>query len=374
MIARRVAAVCATAGLLAVPTSLRAMDPPVRTVPSALGPTEPVSSELGYEGAPVAAIDATERTWVAYNNSPGHVSALAEVRLRFQDAGKTWSLPTIVAAGDGTYGVGTGGMAAETAAQGGRLWLATIRFRPTSTSTATDFSTSVRYRDPASGTWSTPAGLPAISATQTIGTGLHVRPDGTVMASAYGVPTGGTQYVARLYVRDAGTGAWSARSTVSLANRGVSEPTLVSLADDRLMMLFRSDGSPPYYSYIYSTISSDDGLTWSTPVRIVIHGSGLPSGMLLPSGEVVVCYRGFSEPANPPGAFPPRLTMLLADGTPTGDQVDVLGTQQRYLYGQIVRGPPGNPDRWIYSLEAPDGQSGGGAVVYSVPLRWAVRS
>lgn len=344
--------------------------------PDAAGEPAEVTDEIGYDAFPFAMRDAAGRAWVAYNHGSGHVSATGDVRVRFADPGDAWSNPTVITSGSGGYGVGVAGLAAETAEQGGGLWLATIRYQPTGSASATNYTTLIRYRDLATGAWSTPTTLaPAISATQTVGTGLLVRPDGTLLASAYGTPTGATFMVAKVYAYDPVSCSWAALSTVTLPSRHVQEPTLLTMADGRLLMLFRSDGSAPYYCYLYAAVSADGGQTWGAPYRIVTHGSGRPDGHLLPTGEIAVVYRGFTEPRNPPAAYPPRIAMLNAGGVATDSAIDVLGGQTaRYLYGSIVPGVPGEDDQWVYALEGVGGQDGQGAAVYSVPLRWVQRS
>ena len=343
------------------------------SVPVAAGPPVAVTTEVSYCAFPYAVVDATGRAWVAYSNSAGHVSATGDVRLRFADPGCTWSAPAVVTASSGGYGVGVGGFAAETAEQGGKLWLACVRNKPTSGSTAADYTTTVRSLDTATGLWTIAVTLPAIATGQTVGSGLLVRPDGTLLATAYGTPDGGTYTVAKVYAYDRAAGTWAALSTVSLTTRLVQEPTLLTMADGRLLMLFRSDGSAPYYSYIFSVVSADGGLTWGTPYVVAVHASGMPHGYVTPSGHIAVTYRGFTEPRNPAASYPPRIMMLNPDGTSTGDgAIDVLGGQTaRFLYGRIIAG---EPDQFIYSLEGPAGQSGAGAAIYSVPLEWVARS
>jgi hypothetical protein len=346
--------------------------------PDAVGPPDEVTDEIGYDAFVWATRDASGRAWAAYSHGSGHVTATGEVRLRHADPGEDWSTPTIMTAGSGGYGVGAAGLAAETGEQGGRLWLGLLRYQPTSSVTATGYTTSVRSRDLGSGEWSTPTVLPAAAAglVWNIGTGLLVCPDGTLLASAYGPPASGGYTVAKVYAYDRLACTWSVLSTVAITGRHAQEPTLVTMADGRLLMLIRSDATPPYYCRLYAAISADGGATWGTGAYvIVVHGSGLPNGYLLPTGEIAVTYRGFTEPRNPAPAYPPRIAMLDANGVATDSGIDVLGGQTaRYLYGSLIPGASEGITDWVYSIEGLGGQDGAGAAVYSVPLEWVARS
>lgn len=334
-------------------------------VPVAAGPPVAVTTEASYDAFPYAVPG-----WVAYSHGTGHVSATSDLRLRRIAAGKTWSAPTVVASGSDGYGTQTGGLALESTEQGGRLWLGVVRYKPTGPVTATEYTTTVRSLDAGTGLWSQPTALPAISTLQTIGTGLLVRPDGTLLAAAYGTPAGATYSIAKVYTYDRAAGTWSTLSTVSLASRHVQEPTLLTMADGRLLMLFRSDATAPYYCYIYATVSADGGATWGTPYWVVKHGSGMPHGYLAPDGSIAVTYRGFTEPQNPPAAYPPRVAMLNPDGTATSDgAIDVTpGITARYLYGRI------SDNQFVYAVEGAGGQTGQGAAIYSTPIEWVPRT
>lgn len=352
--------------------------PPVLHVPVAVGEPRAITTENTYSGFPDVAKDSTNRTWMSYRSGSNHAGPDGQVRVRFRDPGKAWSTPTTVAAPTSTHMFGTGGLVADAVEDGGRLWLGLLKAHSTGASTADDYTAHVIWRDPATGAWSAPMPLPTIAPGQTIMTGLYLH-DGELLATAYGRPAGAPQSVARVFAFNRSAATWSVRGTVAIPGRPATEPTLVTLADGRLLMLIRSDLSSPWYCYVFSATSSDAGATWTVPSmtsRVAQHATGLPAPYRLPSGEVAFTYRGFSEPKNPATHYPMRIGMLNPDGTPqqalTEQGHDVLsGDLRRFLYGGIVDGDTEGTSTAVFSLEVP---GGGAATVYELTLGWPERS
>lgn len=340
------------------------------------GAPEPISVGNAYDGFPDVHRDASGRLWCAYRTGSSHAGSDGKLVLRFRDPGAGWSDPEVVLAPGGGYAYGSGGVTSD----GTNLWLGAVKNHSTGPSTADDYSALVLSRPLSGGTWSSPVVLPAIVAGGTVMTSLYVH-GGEILATAYGIPTGASNYVARVYAYNASASTWSVRGTVSISGRHATEPTLVTLADGRLCMLIRSDTNQPYYSYIHASRSSDGGATWTTPQIVIQHGTGLPSGFRLPSDEIAVVYRGFSEAINPPLKWPLRVAVLDAGANPYGNPnsqgVDVLGGETaRFLYGGFVVGDEsGEADRLVYALEGPAGAGvTSSAVLYEAPVRWPIRS
>lgn len=365
--------------LLALAPFPAVSDPPVLHVPVPDGPVTAVTTENNYAAFPVAARDAAGRLWVAYRTGANHAGPDGSIRLRFRDAGEAWSTPEAFMAATATHVFGPAGMVADSEADGGRLWLAVMKAHSTSATTADDYSALVTSRDPATGVWSAPVTLPAIIAGGTVISGLHIH-NGELLATLYGKPAGAPKHLSRVYAYNRSTGVWSVRGSIAIANRDAVEPTLVTLANGNLLMLIRSDVSAPYYSYAHTSISTDNGATWSTPVIVVTHASGLMRGIRLASGEIAFVYRGSAEPVNPPSGNPLRIAVLNADGTAQQGSVesghDVLGGDPRFfLYGQLV--PDGDDHAsliWGAESAAGRGVPVGGATVYEMRLAWKVRS
>lgn len=347
------------------------------TVPQPAGEVVALTTESGYAAFPNTT-RAGVRRWLAYRYGPSHAGNGGGVRVRYADPGKAWSLPATITPTSSTYSYGPAGMDADAR---GRVYLGVARNQPTGTNTATDHSAWLTWLDPGSSTWAPRVRVPDVVAGFTVASSVLVDGD-RVLVTTYG--TSGVAVSAY----DPVAGIWSLLSSGLYAydsagnRRNTAEPTLTRLADGSLLMLLRSDGSPiantspvkHYNSYLYATRSTD-GRTWAAPWPIVTHATGMPNAETLPTGEVVVMFRGFSTPVGDPAAFPVRLAMLDAEGKParptTEQGHDVLAGEQagRMMYADLIEGIDAESPELVFALESREGSvTYGSSTVYSVPL------
>ncbi|WNQ09573.1 sialidase family protein [Paenibacillus aurantius] len=102
---------------------------------------------------------------------------------------------------------------------------------------------------------------------------ILVMPDGSLQGTMYGKYTTDSKYRV-LWVKSTDGGAnWSVVSTVAysttVGNEGFCEPVAIRAADNSLLVVMRTGGTSGGVSYpLYQTRSTNDGLTWSTPVPL----------------------------------------------------------------------------------------------------------
>lgn len=365
--------------------------------PVPTGEIRAITTEQTYAAFPQVDRSSAGTALVIYRVGLGHVAAGSTVRIRRQPTGANWwSDPVQIAAppaGTDFYW-NTGGIASESAAAGGRIWVGLIKAHKTSVNTADQYSAHLSWSDDDGLTWSSPLAMPVASTNRTILSGLLWLPDGTLLASVTHSSSGSVPKTTRVYASTNRGVTWTVRSVpdVDLGTRNADEPRLVPLSGGRLGLIIRSDGSliggsnPQkwYYSYLYSAISSDAGATWTEPAWAVWHGTGGPAPTLLPDGRVAIVHRGQSEPTNHSAddamLWPTRITVLDENmaalhgigGELALQQLDVVdGDPRRHLYGQLLLGAEGQPDRLVYSLEnsAPNSPHGT-ATVYEREIDW----
>ncbi len=356
------------------------------TVPVPISPVRAISTEHTYAAFPAAARSKLGTAIVAYRVGLGHVPAGGMVRVRRQPVGAAWwSAPiNVVAPAPNGSGWGTTGIAVEKT--GGRIWLGLRKYHRTSVTTTDQDSAHVIWSDDDGLTWSSPVALPTATLGDTFGAGMLWLPNGTLLATVYHGAT--IPRDVRVYASTDRGATWITRADVNLGTRTADEPGMVLLADGRVGMVLRSDGvpipgaDPPknYYAYMYTTVSADSGATWSTPVQAVWHGTGGPTLHLLADDRIAVVYRGQSEPVNTPvasqptrvGILGPDLTRLEAGGELLQQQIDVVsGDSRRHMYGQILPGWAGSPDRLVWSAEnTPQSSDYATATLYERELEW----
>lgn len=118
-------------------------------------------------------------------------------------------------------------------------------------------------------------------------------PDGRVLVGAYGMFGEDQRWSAMiLSTTDEGT-TWSVWGVINASNAvGASEPTFSRTRDGRLIAILR--GSPESAGLMQS-YSSDDGKTWTEPVRVqaptdTVKAAVEPSLVLQPNGVLVFAY------------------------------------------------------------------------------------
>lgn len=119
---------------------------------------------------------------------------------------------------------------------------------------------------------------------------ILLEPDGSLLATMYGVCEGDVRFRC-LLVRSVDDGAtWDYVSTIAydptVGTEGFGEPVMARVKDGSLLVLMRTGGFEP----IYQTRSTDDGRTWSAPQRLDVRSVD-PDLCLMRNG-VLACSFG----------------------------------------------------------------------------------
>lgn len=112
-------------------------------------------------------------------------------------------------------------------------------------------------------------------------------PDGSLLATIYGTQQGHKRYTSAVIRTDDGGRHWKHLSVIAhsdqVGREGFCEPALVRLANGHLLCAMRTGGP------LYTTRSSDDGRSWSTPEVVADHGVD-PDLLLMTNGVLVLSY------------------------------------------------------------------------------------
>lgn len=116
---------------------------------------------------------------------------------------------------------------------------------------------------------------------------LIEMPDGTLLATIYGTRDGDKKYTSLLLRTDDGGRNWQFLSIIAHAEdvgkEGFCEPALVRLANGDLFCALRVGGP------LYTTRSSDNGATWTTPQVVADHGVD-PDLLLMKNGVLALSF------------------------------------------------------------------------------------
>lgn len=323
-----------------------------------------ISTELNYSGFPFTLKTSKGKFLTAYKSSATHNDHGGNLTFRWSNDGVAWGNPYQMPGQVPGYSWGHGGIAAETEAQGGRIYINLLRlhFRP-GTAQVDQVLSWIKWSEDDGVTWTLGPQFPPITTTGWYPSSLIVLSDGTLLSAGYNTD-GWIRYTKSL---DRGA-TWITAGAVRVEGRGVAEGTLAQLDDGRVISILRSDVPD---KRLYWTISSD-ALTWATPVVASLQASGLANPTVLPNGHVVVPYRGYVDVTKPEFGTPTRLMMF--NVTEAGlslyrENVDPwLGQDKRYLYGNVIQVPDGY--LLIVGIEGPAGQDGGSAQVVAIPLEF----
>lgn len=337
-------------------------------IPAALGPSALVTTELNSYSAFPVGVELPDGSGylIGYSVSDQHWDNTTTHRFRYSPDGVTWSDPwTPVVGAD----IGFAGMAAETAAQGGRIYLLQVKVTLTS-QTVTGVAPYVRWSDDNGRNWSVPLALagagvrsPA-SAAQTwtfYPSAVAVLADGTVLIAGYG---GANGHVLLRKSSDRGQ-TWTAAADITPpSGRILQEPQLCPLADGRIAMTMRSDGTSS--QWLYMSVRDLDG-TWSTPRVITYDGSGMPTCREIAPGYIAYLYRGWIDRADD-SMRPMRIGAMGIDQGTVGRGNIWLDPVQagRFLYGAWLK----RGDGWliVHSIEGPNGALAPSASIWATPV------
>ncbi len=116
---------------------------------------------------------------------------------------------------------------------------------------------------------------------------LVEMPDGSLLATIYGTQKGHKRCTSALVRTADGGKHWKCVSVIAhseqVGREGFCEPAVVRLANGHLFCAMRTGGP------LYTTRSSVDGRTWSTPEAVADHGVD-PDLLLMTSGVLVLSY------------------------------------------------------------------------------------
>ena len=209
--------------------------------------------------------------------------------VRSQDEGKSWTAPEIVFAEPGW---GCGAHHGPTQLSDGRVVVPLTMVGPYD-----DLPSGVDMRgkvylinsEDGSNSWSEPLLLGPMEgwSWQNQYGRVQELPDGRVFVPGGGQKVGeGPGYTGYFVSHDGGR-SFADRVNVNAAHGLSDELDLARLADGRWIAMVRDDRPPHDFHRAYS---DDEGLTWSTPVRVDVRGH-CPSLLVLPSATILFGYR-----------------------------------------------------------------------------------
>ena len=241
---------------------------------------------------PALALCADGSLLAIWRRASGHVVEVGAdlVASRSRDLGSTWSTPTVILA-DAMFDQRDPSLQRL---RSGRLTL--TYFKSADTTPAVQDSV-FRYSDDHGATWSAEVSLPFTTTLWRAVHGMTELANGNLLAYASGINTGDTYTQSRSLLSTDGGVTWGSEATIAVsASQNFNELCVDTLPDGNLMALVRSDngsggGTNPG---IYRSVSTNGGVSWSAPVK-VIDGYGRPEWLKLASGGLVVFYRRFGD-------------------------------------------------------------------------------
>jgi hypothetical protein len=350
------------------------VDPSIgHLVPVPNGPVRQITTELSYAAFPLT-VPLPGGYLMSYKAAATHNSPGGYLMHRRSPDGIDWGSAYFQTGGmSPSYSWGHGGVAVETAAQGGRVHLLLLRLHFTS-ATVDEVRSWHKWSDDGGVTWQLGVQMPTITGIGWYPSSLIVCDDGSLLAAGYN----SDGWVRFLRSTDRGATWVNAGAVTDAApDRGLAEGTVLQLSTGQVLSFQRSDTPTPRLSSSICDDITAPTPVWSTPAVAVPEGSGLPNAIELPGGHIALGYRGYSDRSNPAAGRPLRIAMFTI--TPTGivgyrDGIDpMIGEDGRMLYGNPVLVDAGGPDEgWalIYGLEGPGGQGGGSAAVVAIPVEW----
>lgn len=129
---------------------------------------------------------------------------------------------------------------------------------------------------------------------------VAVTPDGEWLVAAYGRTSATYQHIRLMRSKDDGL-TWTNEVTVAEGqseSRNYDEPVIGYKPDGKLMCLIRVSDSNGANPSIYSTTSTDHGVTWATESRILSYAGGRPSWISLASGGILLVFRAAGAAGN----------------------------------------------------------------------------
>lgn len=326
-------------------------------VPVPAGPVATIATEGPYSAFPDSVRLADGSAVVtAYKSGPTHGGPTSSVAIRRTLDGQAWSEadPIPLTAG---YAYGPSGLAAETAAQGGRLYLAVSRAHyPANAPNSPDEQKAWLYTSDDGGlTWAMGAQFPTVPGTYGVApSAVLVLADGTVLAAGY-ASDGTTRFLAST---DRGETFTAAGVIVPAAGHQALTPQLGQLTDGRVLTVYRDDqaGHPTRLLASFRAGAS----SWGPATVLLGDASSLNGLTVATDGAIAVMYRGWADRTDDGPSFRP-VRVLLARATAAG--IETWRTNldldpallRRSLGGNLVAAPTGSPAPWlaVWGVEGP---------------------
>lgn len=369
-------ALAATVITLAVPASAAPAPRPrvlaSQLIPIPAGPLAAVTNEKGYNAFPAVARPASGRILAVYGSAATHDGPLSDWTQRRSLDGRVWSAPEIVPPSpSATYSYGpAGGIAAETAEQGGRIYLTVQRAHwPETASTSPDEQRYWLYTsDDDAATWQQRGQFPVTPGKWGFGaSNMLLLADGSLLFCGYS-----SDGVIRFMTSsDRGATLTPNAATLTVAGRIQSSPKCGQLSDGRVFVIFRSDAAPWQSRYYYS-MRAPDG-TWGAPALLWPDATTLGGMTVLNDDTIAVLYRGWSDRTDDGPQYRPLRVMLAgADGAGLRvwrANVDLNpALRARFLGGQIVA-LDGSACVAVWGIEGPLTTATAAAIV-SMPVEF----
>lgn len=330
-----------------------------------------ITTEYGYNAFPCSVRLADGSAVItAYKSGPSHGGPTSSVTIRRTLDGQVWGEGEAIPLPAG-YAYGPSGLAAETAAQGGRLYLAVSRAHyPANAPNSPDEQRAWLYTSDDGGlTWAQRAQFPTTPGTYGIApSAVVVLADGTVLAAGYA----SDNTVRLLSSADRGATFTSAGTITPAAGHQALTAQLGQLSDGRVLAVYRDDLTGANTRFLASFRTG--AAAWSGPTVLLADATSLNGMTVASDGVIAVMYRGWADKTDDGPSFRPA-RILLARATATG--IETWRTNldldpallRRSLGGNIVAAPTGSPSPWlaVWGVEGPL-TTAMGATVVSEPV------
>ncbi|HTM51204.1 MAG TPA: sialidase family protein [Bryobacteraceae bacterium] len=261
---------------------------------------ERVSLDLGHRGSrggPVATLPDGAMLWVCTEPEAPYLARemwpISRLTMRrSRDGGRSWSDPQVIVRGTRDYSVLSHALRLTRRGTLVHIYVRYSGYDYETASPAKSLCEAFCQRSSDGGrTWSAPEKLPA--GERYIGDVLSIEQTRTgrlVYPFAFLTSTRGQFAVSVLYSDDDGR-SWTRSKSVLEAGgsgfeSGASEPTVVELADGRMLMLIRAQSG-----FLWRSFSTDQGKTWSAAEPSRLPASNSPATALrLRSGKIAVAW------------------------------------------------------------------------------------
>jgi len=177
----------------------------------------------------------------------------------------------------------------------------------------------------------------------------------------------GGKFKSLVLLSDDGGHTWrESKTSVEIPERGAMEPEVLELADDRLLMIIRTQ-----FGHIATSVSEDGGKTWGQPSQLSVPAPEAPSTIRrIPStGDLLLVWNNVAPPAGGRGKRTPLTAAISSDEGRTWKHVRNLDTAtgETYAYTSVLF----HRDRALLSYYVADDRTGRISSRFrSLPIGW----